>query len=391
MPEHAVPRSHRSRSSTSAACGLAVLLSIGTAGAAEPDRCNPDPECARLIEQAAELAAQTQYEQALERYNKAYERSKEPRLLINIGRSNYRLGRVRLALDAFLRMQATLPDGEPELMERLQAFTADAQQAFNAESREATPPANWDAPNSGNPPRPAPADRCLADPVCQQISDQAAQLAAQTQYDRSLSAYERAYARSGEPRLLLNIGRCYYRLGRLRRALASYYTLHQAIPVLEPDPQTRLDQFVAEAKASQDRDQVATYSGAEPPPAGAPSSADSAANGTVLGGRPLWRVATGAGAAGLGVVFIALGAGALSKNGSCVTPSTTMTGACAVMTRPDGQRSTLLFDGVTPGVPLLVIGGALAIGGAVLIALPGRGKTTAGLSLWPRATTGLAR
>lgn len=70
----------------------------------EPDRCNPDPECARLIEQAAELAAQTQYEQALERYNKAYERSKEPRLLINIGRSNYRLGRVRLALDAFLQM-----------------------------------------------------------------------------------------------------------------------------------------------------------------------------------------------------------------------------------------------------------------------------------------------
>ena len=112
---------------------------------------------------------------------------------------------------------------------------------------------------------------------------------------------------------------------------------------------------------------------------------------TGLGGRPLWRVATGAGAAGLGVLFIALGAGALSKNGSCVTPSTAMPGACAVMTRQDGQRSTLLFDGVTPGVPLLVIGGALAVGGAVLIALPGRGKMTAGLSLWPRTTTGLAR
>ena len=150
-------------------------------------------------------------------------------------------------------MQATLPDGEPELMERLQAFTADAQQAFNAESRKAPPPANWDASNSSSP-RTAPTDRCLADPLCQQISDQAAQLAAQTQYDRSLSAYERAYARSGEPRLLLNIGRCYYRLGRLRRALSSYHTLHKAIPVLEPDLQTRLDQFVSEAKASQGRD-----------------------------------------------------------------------------------------------------------------------------------------
>ena len=395
MPKVVALRSTRLRSSTSAAGFLLALFSLGSAHAAPTDRCDASPDCSRLAEQAAQQAAATQYEQALALYQQAYERSGEPRLLINIGRSNYRLGRVRLALDAFLKMQADLPDGEPELMERLQAFTADAQQAFDADARELAPSPGWDwAPGSSasRPAAPAPPDRCLGDAVCQQTSDQAAQLAAQTSYDRSLLLYERAFARSQEPRLLLNIGRCYYRLGRVRKALSSYRALRLAIPVLEPDLQKRFELFVAEANTSLTRDQAATYSGVEPPPLGMKSEpGESFFSRPVLGGRPLWRVAAGGGAAGLGVLFIALGAGALSAHGSCVTPSSSMPGSCAVMTRPDGQRSTLLLDGVTPGVPLLVLGGALAIGGAVLIALPGRNKTTAGLRLLPTNTTLLAR
>ena len=397
MPKDVALRSTRSRSLTSAAGFLLALCSFGWGSAygASPDRCDANPDCSRLAEQAAQLAAATQYEQALVLYQQAYERSAEPRLLINIGRSNYRLGRVRLALDAFLKMRAELPDGEPDLMERLQAFTADAQQAFDADARELAPPTGWDAPPASSPvrsPASATTDRCLTDAVCQQISDQAAQLAAQTSYDRSLVLYERAFARSQEPRLLLNIGRCYYRLGRVRKALSSYRALHLAIPVLEPDLQKRFDLFVAEANTSVTRDQQAAYSGVEPAPLGAPaSSGESIWSRPVLGGRPLWRVAVGGGAAGLGVLFIALGAGALSAHGGCVTASTSMPGSCAVMTRSDGQRSTLLLDGVTPGVPLLVLGGALAIGGAVLIALPGRNRTTAGLRLQPSNMTLLAR
>jgi tetratricopeptide (TPR) repeat protein len=398
MRKEAVRKSARSRSSISAGWVLLGLFSAGPALAAEPDRCNANPACAKLTEQAAERAAQTQYDRALQIYRQAYELSGEPRLLINIGRCNYRLGRVRQALDALLTMQAKLPDGEPEIMERLQAFTADARQALNAENSEPPLPPGWDAPRppaSGTSaqahPAPPPADRCTADPACQQISEQAAEQAAQTSYDRALSLYERAYARSQEPRLLLNIGRCYYRLGRAKRALTSFHALRLALPTLEPELQGRLEPFISEAKASIAADQTAAYTDAEPAPApGDVKLSEPLLTRQVLG-RPLWRVAAGGAAAGLGVLLVGLGAGALSAHGGCVTPSPVGMGLCSPMTRPDGQRSILLVDGVTPGVPLLVVGGALLVGGAVLLALPGREKSTAGLNRLQANATWLAR
>ena len=69
---------------------------------------------------------------------------------------------------------------------------------------------------------------------------------------------------------------------------------------------------------------------------------------TVLDGRPLWRVATGAGPQDSRCCSSPWGQSAIEK-WQLRDPSTAMPGACAVMTRPDGQRSTLLFDGVTPG------------------------------------------
>lgn len=352
---------------------------------AEPDRCNASPACAKLTEKAAELAAQTQYDRALALYQQAYELSQEPRLLINIGRCNYRLGRVRLALDAFLKMQAKLPDGEPEILERLQAFTADARQALNAENSEPALPVGWDSPPpaptgtlppAARPPAP-PADRCIADPACQQLSEQAAEQAALTSYDRALSLYESAYARSHEPRLLLNIGRCYYRLGRVKRALASFHALRVALPALEPELQGRLEPFISEAKASLTADQSAPYSDVEPAPQGGEVKLSEPLWTRPVLGRPLWRIVAGGAAAGVGVVFVGLGAAALAGDGRCLTPSPAGMGLCSPMTRPDGQRSILLTDGVTPGVPLLVVGGALLVGGVVLLALPAREKARA--------------
>lgn len=401
MRRPTVGKSARSRSSIRVGAALLALLVPHPALAAEPDRCNANPTCAKLTEQAAEFAAQTQYDRALVIYQQAYQLSGEPRLLINIGRCNYRLGRVRHALDAFLTMQAKLPDGEPEIMDRLQSFTADARQALNAEDSEPPllagdaprPPVvatGQQAPLAVTPAAP-PADRCLADSGCRKLSEEAAEQAAQTNYDRALTLYERAHARSQEPRLLLNIGRCYYRLGRARRALSAFQTLRVALPTLEPELQGRLEPFVAEAKASIAADQKAAYSDAEPAPSpGEVQLSQPLWTRSVLG-RPLWRVAAGGAAAGLGVLFVGLGAGALSQNGSCVTPSAAGMGQCKPMTRSDGQLSILLVDGVTPGVPLLVVGGALLVGGAVLIALPGREKSTAGLNRLQATAAGLAR
>lgn len=395
MPNLVARESDRPRSSTSAGVVIAALtlLLCATASAAAPDRCDADAGCSKLADQAARAAAQTEYDQALELYERAYTLSHEPRLLINIGRCEFRLGRARKALASFVALQIALPDAEPELTERLQVFMAEARLALDADGAdgsrplpEAPPTASGSAtgaatPDAGTakPEVVLPPDRCLADRACQQLSDQAAQFAAQTYYDRALGLYLRAHQRSQEPRLLVNVGRCYYRTGRARRALETFYEFKRTTPAVEPEVRERVDTFVSEARVSLMRDQSAQYSDVEPSPAGmeqASTATSRGGSGKVLG-RPAWRVGAGLGLTAVGALMIGLGAGALSAHDSCVSSSALLPGACATMVRPDGQRSTLLYDGLTPGVSLLVVGGVVAIGGVVLIALPSREKQTA--------------
>ena len=64
--------------------------------------------------------------------------------------------------------------------------------------------------------------------------------------------------------------------------------------------------------------------------------------------------------------------GALAANGQCVTPSDINPDQCAVITHTDGVPYTRVLDGLTPGIPLLLIGVGLAAGGIALIAVPPR-------------------
>lgn len=381
--ENRLARASASRSSIRAALLLACLLSALSAHAAPTDVCLADRECAKLNDQAARLAAQTSYEQALGLLERAYERFREPRLLVNIGRCHFRLGRARKALSSYQILQQLLPDPEPEIAERLQTFIAEAKEAIAAgaidksEPLQEPPPAVPAPPQGDEPPAKPPVDRCLSDAACQKLSDEGAQLAAKTFYDQALVLYLRAYERSQEPRLLVNIGRCYFRMGRATKALASFYQLRRSLPLMETEIETQLSPFITEAKAAATTDQTVVLAG-EAPPTSERSDAERDAKGTRLVlNRPLWRVGTGVGLIGLGAVLAAVGGATLAKHGSCVTPSMTDPDLCASMLREDGQRSTLLVDGVTPGVPLLVIGGAAVVAGVVMIALPHRGTKTA--------------
>ena len=73
-------------------------------------------------------------------------------------------------------------------------------------------------------------------------------IAVQGNFDEALALYEKAYEQSREPRLLLNIGRCYYRLNRPQTALDYYEKFRAEQADLEPELTSRLGQFVAEAK-----------------------------------------------------------------------------------------------------------------------------------------------
>lgn len=247
------------------------------------------------------------------------------------------------------------------------------------------------------PSRPARAeapDRCQEDRACKDETERAAQLASQTLYEEALTLYQSAYNRTKEPRLLINIGRCHYRLGRARKAL-EFYKLFQTLAA-EPEPElaTRLQQFLGEAQRAIASDSeghpggshaaketketkepavaltVPTAAAATEEPA--PTESPAAAGPRLVGGRPLYRVVLGAALIGVGGALVGLGAGALSANGTCETPSASSMGQCALLTNMNGTPYTRVTDGITPGVPMLVIGVGLVAGGIALIAVPPR-------------------
>lgn len=204
----------------------------------------------------------------------------------------------------------------------------------------------------------------------------ATQLAAQSHYDEALALYQAAYKQSREARLLLNIGRCYYRLAQPRKALESYEEFRRAQPNPEPELASRLNQFVAEAKLavltseSESASSQAAALPAELEPAPAPLS--ERADGKTLLGRPAWRVGVAGGAVAVGGLLFGLGVGALAAHGRCLMPSQAFAGQCATQLDASGNRSTVVLNGVTAGVPMFLSGVLLITGGALLFFLPNR-------------------
>ena len=224
-------------------------------------------------------------------------------------------------------------------------------------------------------------DLCQSSSACRERVTAATQLASQGHFDDALPIYEKAYEQSQEPRLLLNIGRCHHRLNHPQKALDYYEKFRAAQPDLEPEVASRLAQFVAEAKLallSSILDGTADKNGsttAEPPPAPLRTDAtDGNTKPSMEPSRPKWRLALGLSAAGAGGVLLGFGIAALAANDSCVHPSPTFPGQCATEIGPDGQRRALLVDGLTPGIPLVVSGGLLVVGGIMLAAWPARAE-----------------
>lgn len=231
----------------------------------------------------------------------------------------------------------------------------------------------------------AASDSCRAERSCREKSEQASQLATQRRYDEALALYESAYARVPEPRLLINIGRCHYRLGRARRALEFYENFQKLNIDVEAELRTRVEQYVAEAKQAIRSDSppppptiekapapVPTPVVVAPPTPAPPEPAPPPSSEGVKSGRPAWRIGVGAAALGVGGALVGLGGVALAADGKCVMPSPIMPERCFATTESNGSRSILLVDGKPMGIGLVVSGGALVIGGVVLLALPAR-------------------
>ncbi len=274
-------------------------------------------------------------------------------------------------------------------------------------------------------------DLCQSDPECHSHTEKALRKVGHSDYEHALSDFQAAYARRPEPRLLLNIGRCYFRMSRPEDAL-SYYRRFVGAPGFEPEPElTKAAQdFIAEAEAAIARVKLQRVqqgrlllSVSEPGAqvfidgkrmedaplqrsldlpvglhriqvVGAKTESKEVVlqSGREVGlrfesepvsavaraPRPTWRLATGGVTLGLGAVLIGLGAGALVKDGQCVT--TLDTGLCAASLGADGVRAAQVYDSQSVGIGLLSSGATLLVVGAVLLALPGPRRAVAATS-----------
>ena len=271
-----------------------------------------------------------------------------------------------------------------------------------------------------------PPDRCQADRDCRQLTELASSLAGQAQYEEALATYQRAYERVPEPRLLVNLGRCHFRLGHHQKALGLYRALQKSIPDLPPELDSKVKQFIAEAEDALSKDPKSATTGvatrpappnsappnsapasAAPPstaspstattettadrpvglapdasaraespavgalPSGAVATASTPAAVDTSGRRPSWRIAVGIGALAVGAAGLAAGAWALSEDGRCVAQSTLFPGRCLTTMGPDGQLMAQVRNGLPGGISLVVSGGLLLATGVVLLALPG--------------------
>lgn len=154
------------------------------ASASQPreDVCLQDLDCARLANRARSMSAAHEYAAALLAYQAAYAMRPAPWLLVNIGRVNQKLGRLKEAIQSYREFLAR--DGQPEESDtrsRAKAFLAAAEAEL---ARQPPPPTAAEEPEpppaplveppprpSATPPEAAPA-RAAATPALGRVTAQ---------------------------------------------------------------------------------------------------------------------------------------------------------------------------------------------------------------------------
>ena len=129
-------RSPSSRSRSSLLCGAALLSVVGIGNAraessdkddaADNDPCMADAICRAHYNRARKLSKKDDYEGALEAYESAYRRKPVPWLLINLGRSQHKMGRFSDAISNYQRY-LTEKDASPELRKKAEQFLREAE------------------------------------------------------------------------------------------------------------------------------------------------------------------------------------------------------------------------------------------------------------------------
>lgn len=127
---------------------LALLLSLAakahaappTAAQASSDPCLKEAECRDHYQRAVGLYESGRYEAALPEFQSAYQSRQMPWLLINIGRTLHRLGRLDEAITFYNRYEQASPNDDPETTRKVREYKAQAEVLLSAKGATTAPP-----------------------------------------------------------------------------------------------------------------------------------------------------------------------------------------------------------------------------------------------------------
>lgn len=116
---------------------LAFVLSFPrlaqAGGANDPDDgCLRDSECRGHYERAMKSYSGGRYEAALPEFQAAYGQRQMPWLLVNIGRTLHRLGRLEEAVQYYNNYEKASLGSDPETLKKVQEYRTQAQAALDA-------------------------------------------------------------------------------------------------------------------------------------------------------------------------------------------------------------------------------------------------------------------
>ena len=123
-------------------CGLTTPGHAATSSAVEAtdDACLREPTCSGHYQKALSLYESGRYEAALPEFQSAYESRQMPWLLINIGRTFHRLGRLDEAITLYKRYEQADPSGDPETLKKVREYKAQAEVLLASKSAPPAPP-----------------------------------------------------------------------------------------------------------------------------------------------------------------------------------------------------------------------------------------------------------
>lgn len=131
-------------------CALLGRAHAASGAGASDDPCLKETECREHYQRAIGLYESGRYEAALPEFQAAYQSRPQPWLLINIGRTLHRLGRLDDAIAYYNRYEQAAANDDPEAVKKVREYKAQAEVLLSAKGAAAgTNPGA--SPGSGTP------------------------------------------------------------------------------------------------------------------------------------------------------------------------------------------------------------------------------------------------